>query len=168
MRQISKDNQVGGGGVLQDEGFVLATLAHLADGPVLEIGTCRGLSTRFLAQATPHQVVTFDPGPQTQFNDDTNVHQEIRCGSEVVNLYKPGHFKLAFIDGDHSEDAVLGDLVRCAALEIPTIVCHDASGEFWPGVPVALKRFTGPYDWLYLPSGCGLAIGRRHETCRTD
>lgn len=164
MRRINKDNDCDHGAVLRDEGFVLATLAHLANGPVVEFGTLRGASARFLSQATPHLVTTFDPHPQVGFEAGSGVHQERRCSSEVVSLYKPGHFAMAFIDADHSEEAVLGDLNRCNQLEIPIVVCHDASGDFWPGVPRALERFDGPYEWLYLPTGCGLAVGRRHET----
>jgi predicted O-methyltransferase YrrM len=152
---------------LTEEGYVLAALARLADGPILEIGTALGCSTRFLQQATEQPIVTFDPRPQVTFRGG-QIHQELRMSSEVPDLYKKGHFKMAFIDGDHSEEGVYGDLQRCVELAIPVVVCHDASGEYWPGVPRAIKKFDGVYRWVYLPTGCGLAVGRLMNESRND
>jgi predicted O-methyltransferase YrrM len=164
MYRVRGDNEVSGGGVLQDEGFVLAALARsVAPCRILEIGTCRGLSTRFMAQAgLDIDIVTFDPQPQTTFMEP-NIHQEVRCGGEAYGMFPWGTFGMAFIDGDHSRESVLDDLYMIQKMGIPLIVCHDASGDYWPGVPEALKafgQFDPEYKWTYLPTGCGLAIGR--------
>jgi hypothetical protein len=168
MREIRSDNPVGGGGVCKEEGLVLAALAHVLGGPILEVGTAMGRSTRFLYQATEEEIVSVDIGVDDNLELDAgaeNVYLQIRDsatlgqkGEELI-----GHFRWAFVDGYHELAGVRKDLEMLKRLQIPLAVFHDASGEYWPGVKQALKERECDWKMLYLPTSCGLVIAVRNQ-----
>ena len=94
--------------------MILANLASRLR--VLEIGTGLGVSTRALASRAK-SVVTVDPDPWVVAPDLPN----------VTLLREPpddcSAFDLAFIDGNHCVDAVVGDIRLCS--RIPKLVLHD-------------------------------------------
>jgi predicted O-methyltransferase YrrM len=92
--------------VTLQEGIVLADWA--AGKRVLEVGTGLGVSTVCLAD-TATEVVTIDP--------DEWVHANVTLPANVVRVRSldevRGTFDLAFIDGDHTYDAVVRDIEEC-------------------------------------------------------
>lgn len=125
--------------VTDDECRVLAWLARERD--VLEIGTGLGVSTRAMA-STGNGVVTVDPDPWVELN----VVPAFR-GMSVLDVkaldddwLRGRRFDLVFIDGDHSEDAVLRDIQSVLPLLRPggLVVLHDTNLD---GVRRAAESF---------------------------
>lgn len=112
--------------VTDDEAEILSRIA--TDKRVLEIGTGLGVSTRALAQTAAH-VLTVDPDPWVQDPGLPNVTFARSLPEDM------GAFDLAFIDGNHKEDAVVSDIEACAG--IPEIVLHDT---YLPEVKRAIAR----------------------------
>ena len=110
--------------VTDDECRVLAWLAERRD--VLEIGTGLGVSTRAMAE-TARGVMTVDPDPWVA-NNVSFVGINVLPTTEL-DADEWRRFDLAFIDGDHSEEAVLADLRAVIPLLRPggLIVLHDTN-----------------------------------------
>lgn len=151
-----------------------AKLAELAKGKrVLEIGSYCGLSTVCLAR-TASQVVAVDPhdGRATPRPKDTRAEflsNLVRYGvNERVAVHPSlddvtGPFDLAFIDGDHSIDAVRSDYRRIVPMLAPDglIAFHDYrdypgqyDGRWDEGVRKAVDEFLA----------CGAEIVTRADT----
>lgn len=158
-KTVDPNNSVGHGGVLFDEGMVLSVLAHTLGGPVLEIGTAMGRSTKFILQGLDpdERVVTVDIRQEVVFNDSrvTQIIGDSRTFESRLS------YAWAFVDGDHTLDGVRGDLATLDRLKIPVAVFHDAAGTFWPEVRIALREAADRWTFLDLPTGCGLMIARR-------
>lgn len=123
--------------VTDDECRVLAWLAQGRD--VLEIGTGLGVSTRAMASAA-NFVCTVDPDPWVRKNVvphlDGNTWHEPDLGE-----FKSRHYHLAFIDGDHEEEAVLRDIqsvLPMLARREGLVVLHDTNLD---GVRRAAESF---------------------------
>ena len=124
-----------------------AELARLSAGrTVLEIGAWYGFSTCVIA-STAKEVVSVDPHRVDEWDGRTpgvwsfetwraNVDKYAACPVTAVVGRSPGVlaylsnvFDMAFIDGDHSYDAVLADGRECVALMQPflygILVFHD-------------------------------------------
>jgi len=73
----------------------------------------------------------------------------VRGESSRVELPLEGECDFVFIDGDHSYEAVRGDLARFAPLVRSggTLLLHDY-GEVKPGVPRAVHEFLCGQEWL--------------------
>jgi hypothetical protein len=119
---------------------------------VLEIGCFRGVSTEFWLLHCA-RVVAIDPWP-----DPAHRRQFLqRCGAyphlERVEGTSPDalwdfpkwSFDLAYIDGDHSYEAVLLDIQGCLPLIQSNgfIGGHDYDGAYTPGVRHAVEELLG-------------------------
>lgn len=124
--------------VTEDECRVLTWLAH--GRRVLEIGTGLGVSTRAMSKSARY-LLTVDPDPWVQ----REVWPTLCCekDSTLAGYYEqtiPAYFDLAFIDGDHEEEAVMRDIRSVLPLldEDGLIVLHDTNLE---GVRRAAESF---------------------------
>jgi predicted O-methyltransferase YrrM len=109
---------------------------------VLEVGSFQGGSAHILAQAlidaglcpTPDNFFMIDPEPRLVAEHASFLEGKttiIARGSPVAYGDIPraaGSFDLAFIDGDHAEEAVYADLigVRPLLAEGAIVLCHDS------------------------------------------
>lgn len=116
-----------------EEGMLLYALVRLhKPKTIVEIGTCTGFSTRFLAQAVRDngfgKVYTIDVNPQFQ-NDGGWPEIEVFRGfsHDVLGSGKINNVDFAFIDGDHTYAAVKDEIDQ--VLEISSEKClmalHD-------------------------------------------
>jgi len=127
---------------------ILAACERTDAKKVLEIGTFRGATAAAIAMAFPEATVyTVDlPEPETAvFNAQsrsltgcaiketgvTNVVQKWMDSKNLAELAQDGPFDFIFVDGDHSEEGVFGDLVRSASLLASTglMMAHDYTDE---------------------------------------
>lgn len=117
---------------------------------VLEIGTGLGVSTRALAR-TAKTVVTVDIDPWVQDTIWPDLPGNV-VPSPVVPTGKK--FDAAFIDGDHSAEAVLEDFYAVAPLvrRGGVILAHDTGA---PVVRAALPALPG-WQWLTTTHGIGV------------
>lgn len=124
--------------VTDDECRVLAWLAQERD--VLEIGTGLGVSTRALASTCDH-LCTVDPDPWVTENVVPHLdYLKVWYEPAICEEWAGRTFGLAFIDGDHSEDAVLRDIQSVLPLLRPggLVVLHDTNLD---GVRRAAESF---------------------------
>lgn len=122
--------------VTDDECRVLAWLAQ--GRCVLEIGTGLGVSTRAMAE-TAFGMLTIDPDPWVAENLSwlpLNVAHRARLEEWAGQV----DFDMAFIDGDHEEEAVLRDIQSVLPLlrRGGPVVLHDTNLE---GVRRAAESF---------------------------
>lgn len=123
-------------------------LSRLAQGKrVLEIGTGLGVSTRALAE-TASYVVTIDIDPWVQDPGISNVYF-LRYRPFMVHCYE---FDMAFIDGSHKLDCVIGDLEYCRP--VPILVLHDT---YLPEVRQAIAH-VGLSELEAFDTRCRLAV----------
>lgn len=114
---------------------------------VLEIGSFRGVSTEvFLLHAK--SVVAVDPWEDAAIKRDF----EARCCPyphlTQVQGYSPGacprhQYTMVYIDGDHSYDAVMKDIVVAQSFLPRYIAGHDYAGVDTPGVKQAVDEYFG-------------------------
>lgn len=114
--------------VTDEECLVLSWLARGLD--VLEIGTGLGVSTRALLGAAEH-VCTVDPDPWVAETVVPGLQEwgHLWHEPEIPEEWKRRQFHMAFIDGDHTEEAVKRDIEQCIALVRPQglLVLHDSN-----------------------------------------
>lgn len=164
---VQPENQ---GSVSHEEGRVLAGLAHITEGHVLEVGADLGISTRYILDglaAKPHRrVVSLDyfhkwPGEHPQ---RLKIDQDTRQPLHPI-VAKLAPYAFAFIDGDHTFAGVMND-IRVFRQFTKTLVFHDCS----PAAPVptnpsngsearraVIESFPG-YLIEDIPTHCGLMI----------
>lgn len=139
-------------------------LAALAKGKrVLEVGTFKGLGAVLMARAGAEVwAVDWHRGDAALGPQDTlcawwtNIRRHqvadqvvglVGRSATVLPLLRPESFDLAFVDGDHEEEAVSLDIM----LTLPLVrsggqlVFHDYS-DAWPGVVAAVDRLRGAHD----------------------
>jgi predicted O-methyltransferase YrrM len=141
-----------------------AKLRRLAAGQVvLEIGSAYGYSAIQMAQAGARLVVAIDPhaGENPGSLERMQANVEARCLADRVaiwrirsehatTLLREGAFGLAFIDGDHSEQAVATDARMAWELLAPGgwLCCHDHGEDSCPGVAAALDAWRAPDELI--------------------
>jgi tRNA G37 N-methylase Trm5 len=153
---------LGGGPLLftsitERETKVLTELAATAEEAV-DIGSAYGYSAVVMASAGAH-VTTIDPhageNPGTlevlranlaAYAVEDRVTPLIGTSQQILPELEPGSFGLAFVDGDHHEEAVIHDVEWALKLLKPTgwLCCHDLGEESCPGVRADLERLFGP------------------------
>lgn len=129
------------GCVFHSEGQVLAGLARVLGGPVLEIGACLGISTLYILDG-------LRTGPAAlQNNQVTSLdlhHQKCLPNVNLLQItadsrsWRSGQrFTWAFVDGDHRYEAVAADIETCRAHGCRSMLFHDTSERF--GVPTNMS-----------------------------
>lgn len=154
--------------------LVLYTLARFLPAKVIvEIGTDDGTSTLPLvmaAQRTGGIVHSVDPEPCPHAHtriERAGLLDHWRFHQMKSEDFDPLVADLVFIDGDHSYQAVRGDLLRHgAAVRLGGIVVlHDSMAQNYPGVGLAVHDFLdvdrGRWERLTLRWCHGLTICRR-------
>jgi len=137
---------------------------------VLEIGICKGVSTRTLMLAVAlfdGQLVSIDKGPCEEAHAAidhlalTGWWDHRKMWSRDIPEQIEGPFDLILIDGNHNYDFVKEDYENCLPLlrEGGTLVLHDSNEKKHPGV----KKFVGEIwdDWhnhITFPWGHGLTV----------
>lgn len=127
--------------VTSHEAELLSEMA--ADKSVLEIGTGFGFSTEALCK-TAKAVVTVDPDEQVKVWVQRRVSGLPCLFIQVKRVEDAPHslagFDMAFIDGDHQQDAVARDISDCIARlkRGGKLVLHDATaGNVLMGCKIA-------------------------------
>lgn len=105
------------------EASILAAFVWGLD--VLEIGTGLGVSTRALA-STARSVTTIDVDPWVHETIWPTLPANVKCVSELEPFLP---FDAAFIDGDHSTEAVLRDVAtaECHVIVSGFLLAHDTN-----------------------------------------
>ena len=152
----------GSGGVWPEEGEILYNYALEHGGPVLEIGTWRGVSTRYIAMALrardkDESVWTVDFAPQWSPGWDWCEVEQVIENSFNINLGMK--FPWAFIDGDHHVDSVIKDIITAKRHGCKVAIFHDGKEcPNAPGVRKGIKQFG------YVPE----ELGGRSEMLKVD
>ena len=116
---------------------------------ILEIGFDRGHSAAMWLGLSDASVVSVDISDDPELLRAVEILQErypgrltfIHGDSRTVReLLAPHAFDLVFIDGDHSEEGALADLLLAFELEAPWIAFDDWLPRFGPGVQKAALR----------------------------
>lgn len=158
-RELDPKNSTGSGGVLPEEGLVLTALAAAYGGPVLEIGSCCGFSTKFILDGLgpDDMLLAVDPKHQASW-EDPRCRRLHGTSEQIESSYGPGTFRWAFIDGSHVAPWPAHDLALVRRLGVLFAAFHDSMWKGWPDVRAALDASGLPYCELNTP--CGLAIVR--------
>lgn len=121
----------------------LRQLIALAEGKrsVVEIGTATGWTARSLSLSDPsRRVVSYDV--------EHRRHRDGYVGGEVEFVHGPGdaptvdEVDFLFVDGDHSEAAVVADFLAWRERLAPgaVVAFHDYGDPAYPGVAQAVNR----------------------------
>lgn len=142
--------------VSEDEAAMLAQLA--AGKNVLEIGSAYGYSAVVMGLAGATTVTAVDPhtwlpslAPMKDNLLSYNVADRVVIVAEGAETAVPRFqedgflFDLVWIDGDHSEPAVIRDVELALSVLAPggVLACHDYDEESCPGVRPALDATVG-------------------------
>lgn len=128
---------------------VKAIVATVKPKRVLEIGFDRGSSSAMWLGLSDASVVSIDISDDPELHRAVAVLQNrypgrlefIRSDSTKVEIDPRLHqFDMAFIDGDHTEDGALSDLMMVKSLNIQWVVLDDWLEDFGPGVAIAAER----------------------------
>lgn len=122
------------GCVSHAEGQVLAGLARKLGGPVLEIGFCLGISTKYIldgfrsgpAALQNNRIVSLDLHHQRRL-PNMNLEQ-IVADSRIWRV--ADRFTWAFVDGDHRYESVVEDIETCRVHGCRGMLFHDTSACF--------------------------------------
>lgn len=124
-----------------------AILAELVAGlTVLEIGTGLGVSTRAMAE-TARVVHTVDIDPWVWENVWPDLPENVVPHRSIDTVPE---FSVAFIDGDHSTEAVEADLASVAGC--PLVIAHDTNSSM-------VRAGLGD-GWRFIPTTHGLGVWR--------
>lgn len=150
----------GGGSIWDDEGQILAEHARQHGGPVLEIGTQRGISARYILRGldaggwdASHLLYAVDLHHQHHLADTEPRMRAVSCNSA---FYAGPPVKWAFVDGLHTYDGVLIDIEQAMRHGANVIFLHDycerlqgqATNEGLIGVRRAVQDWlAGHPDW---------------------
>lgn len=164
--------------VSHEEGCLLRLLAHTFGGPILEIGSYAGVSSRYLHRGLESSPAAAHAGscstlfcvdPVHKWTDDADWNLRMRLpyysDDPWLRIGLPP-LTLTFIDGSHHSDAVLNDLSLAYHHHSEVIVLHDVnpSNQNPPHVGVASQAATfflahPSYETHLLPTRAGLLVG---------
>lgn len=151
--------------VTMEEARLLSELARRAEGPgpIIEIGTLFGWSTRVIGLAKPAAVpfITVDNYSWNPLGLTPEEHEWVTkrilsglciSGLEVVAADKREFYaaynrpapSLAFLDAGHTYEATLEDIQFARRVGARTICGHDYNERDWPGVVQAVRESGGP------------------------
>lgn len=136
------------GSVFHHEGVILAGLAYMYGGPILELGTDLGISTRYLheglvlrqkdmPESVPPKIYAVDIYHKCDLSRYTKDIEQIHASSWDYQC--PVLVPLAWIDADHQKSAVLKDIGTALRAGAPVIAFHDTS----PTMPPAVSASQG-------------------------
>lgn len=126
----------------------LPLLRHESHGNVMEIGVRRGFSTSaLLAGLEEHGghlysvdmdncADIFKGHPQWTF-----IQADSICDVPRIRTYLPEHLDLLFVDGDHTFDGCLADLMNFGFMA-KKILVHDCEALNYPGVKFACQKYA--------------------------
>jgi len=127
---------------------------------ILEVGTCRGVSTAILAQRG--RVLTLDVDARAGTGEAIKA---LDVGERVVRIVGPpslvrplvrGPFDLAFIDATHNYENVMRDFAF-ALLHTSCIIFHDYCGDH-PGVIAAVDEIHHKHGGEMMLFDCFAAL----------
>lgn len=125
-----------------------------ANGLLVEIGTYHGRSTHFFSLVNPKiKILTID-ALSTDNKEQALIDPKVISGSNIFQVIGKSYDILAtfnwtidtlFVDGDHSHEATLDDLVGWSVhLRVGGyIIVDDYNEQYWPGVVSATDKFIG-------------------------
>jgi methyltransferase family protein len=142
---------------------LLALINQIGPMRVLEIGSFKGVSTELFLLHAAH-VTTIDPW------EDRNIFSQFhsRCSTYPNLTYvqgyspaavPPGIYDFAYIDGDHSYQAVLADIEICLSVMGKNgqwIGGHDYDGVDTPDVARAVKKVFPNHEPTIFPDSSWL------------
>jgi hypothetical protein len=156
-------------------GETLAGYASKATGPIVEVGSYKGKSTAYLASRTAQTVYAVDPwdlpgNPGGRFGFDRSETYRAFCDQtkpwpnivpvqgfsiDVAQHWGHGPISLLYVDGDHSELAVLED---CRAWyphldQSAVLILDDWGTPKNPGVRRAADRLASVYGRYRIEAG---------------
>ena len=172
----------GSGPLFHNEGVVLVALGRQLGGPVLELGSERGISTRYIMEglqeyAPPHnRVYAVDIRHQWRpriVEDPLRQRHELRMDSRHLNPIDIGAVQWAFIDGDHLYAGVKNDTEKAIACGAQLLIYHDCS----PWIPRGTGAGQGSdafeaatdilwddpnWDLTFIKTVAGLLLATKH------
>ena len=153
------------GQITIEEGRALGQLASRlkCDGPIVEIGTLFGWSTRVLSlfksperrlisvdnyawnplQLSPEQHSLVTRSALEEVCEKHNVQLVCMGKSDFYRQYAGPTPSMVFIDAGHSYDAVLEDIKWAMSVGAEVICGHDYDASAWPGVVQAVEEMGG-------------------------
>jgi predicted O-methyltransferase YrrM len=150
---------------LAEARFLGGLVAGLAGpGPVVEIGTLFGFSTRVMvcAKAADRELITVDNYSWNPFGLPGAVHRQITAEAlaegvesfhvRLVRMDKKEFFRtydgpapaLVFLDADHSYAATKEDIAWARGVHAGTVCGHDYHKGLHPDVVKAVDEYGGP------------------------
>lgn len=140
------------------------------NGDILEIGTYYGKSTCVLGQILNpnekmHAIDTFiGYAEQESFLKDFKINWDrfatkpieiYNCKSDDVEIPSNQKFRIVHIDGDHSFECTLKDLVKAKyhLADKGIIIIDDFLNQDWLGVNQALNSFLNDYEFCVFAHG---------------
>lgn len=119
------------GSVSVIEGEILAAIAEKLGGPVLEIGSDLGISTRYIHEGLGRDPAIWAVDPHHKWTSDVwpGIVQHHKTSVAFRYLLPTHPFRWAFIDGDHRYAGIAADILVCRALLIPVLVFHDTAAR---------------------------------------
>lgn len=177
---ITCQQSEGQGSVAHSEGTILSAFASKFGGPVLEIGSDLGISSRYILEALDRRGTPDDILIAVDYFHkwDEDILRRVRIDADtscfcIRNQIPDYEYAWAFIDGDHRYGGVLNDIELVAHhFAVPRIFFHDCRLDF--------PRATGPSngsdahlavcrvlendpDWIltYIATPCGLIYAQR-------
>lgn len=157
------------GSVFHEEGLILANFAETRRGNVLEIGADQGVSTRYICEGLNRAadvcpaVYSLDIHHKWPEDAAWAARRMVHADSRTWRPEPGTRFSWAFIDGDHSYDAVRDDIQTALACGARLMVFHDAKmEEVRLGVG---DHFKGAKNWnVYeIESQCGMFIAEKFD-----
>jgi len=173
------------GEITMEEARFLGDLVRRApmEGPIIEIGTLFGWSTRIITMAKPVEqpLITVDnciwnpwglsPEEHRWLTEKLladavkqfHVTQRVMDKDRFFNQYDGLVPSLVFMDADHSYEGTRRDLEFARRVKTSVICGHDYDKTKWPGVVKAVDEFGGPKElvgslWV-LEKECGVPRG---------
>lgn len=125
----------GHGSVSHLEGSFLTALARKLGGPVLEIGSDLGISTRYIHEGLEDGSCIYAVDVNHKWEDDDTWPMRRRVVASGADFEPPSKCSWAFIDGDHRYDGVCADIRQCLSLGIGRLVFHDTHPRFSAWTP---------------------------------